>query len=225
MMPFSPASIQSIKSVSQRALTLYWNRLAGDRPFPSITEFDPGPGLHDPKQLVIWNIEGDYRQPSFRAVYQGPNVAEVFNSSWAGRTMDEVVPPRLKSVSINGANECAVTGCAIYTIFATFDAQGHRVHCERLLLPLGEGSTAQQIVASLQLISVEGEFERKSVLSQFETLSQVVFAGRIRSGLVTDDGGEAYPQDLVSASKEGWRQIRKRWKNPKRQPDKATFGC
>jgi hypothetical protein len=107
--------------------------------------------------------------------------------------MDEVVPVPLKSFSIDGANECAASGCAIYTVFATFDAKGHRVDCERLLLPLGEGSTVQQIVASLQLISIKGEFERKSVLSKFETLSQVVFAGRIRSGSMAvpaDDGAD-----------------------------------
>jgi hypothetical protein len=108
--------------------------------------------------------------------------------------MDEVVPVPLKSMSVDGANECAASGCAIYTIFATFDANGHRVDCERLLLPLGEGSTVQQIVASLQLISIKGEFERKSVLSKFETLSQAVFMGRIRSGSIsvatTDDSAD-----------------------------------
>jgi len=193
MMQFSPASVQSIKSISQRALTLYWNRLAGGRSFPSVAEFAPGPRLHDPEQLVIWTIEDAFGQRRFRALYQGTNVAEVFNSSWAGRTMDEVVPVPLKSFSIEGATECASSGCAIYTVFATFDAKGHRVDCERLLLPLGEGSTVQQIVASLQLISLKGEFERKSVLSKFETLSQVVFAGRIRSGSMSvpaDDGAD-----------------------------------
>jgi hypothetical protein len=185
MMQFSPASIQSIKSISQHALTRYWNRLARGRSFPSIAEFDPGPRLHDPKQLVIWTIEHAFSQRRFRALYQGTNVAEVFNSSWAGRTMDEVVPVALKSISMDGAHECAASGCAIYTVFATFDANGHRVDCERLLLPLGEGSTVQQIVGSLQLVSIQGDFERKSILSKFETLSQVVFAGRIRSGSIS----------------------------------------
>jgi hypothetical protein len=193
MMQFSAASIQSIKSISQRALTLYWNRLAGDRSFPSIAEFDPGPRLHDPNQLVVWAVEAAFGQRRFRALYQGPNVAEVFHSSWAGRTMDEVVPAPLRSFSIDGANECAASGCAVYTVFATFDARGNRVDCERLLLPLGEGSTVQQIVASLQLISIQGEFERKSILGNFEAQSQVMFAGRIRSGSMTvsaDDGAD-----------------------------------
>ena len=193
MMQFSPASIQSIKSISQHALTLYWNRLAGGRSFPSIEEFDPEPRLHDPKQLVKWTIEDAFGQRRFRALYQGTNVAELFNASWAGRTMDEVVPVPLKSMSIDGANEWAACGCAIYTVFATFDANGHRVDCERLLLPLGEGSTVHQIVASLQLVSIDGEFERKSILSKFETVSQVVFAGRIRSGSISapaDNGAD-----------------------------------
>ena len=32
----------------------------------------------------------------FRALYQGENVAEVFNSAWAGKTMDQVVPMSLR---------------------------------------------------------------------------------------------------------------------------------
>jgi hypothetical protein len=167
--------------------------LLGGRSFPSIEEFDPGPRLHDRKQLVKWTIEDAFGQRRFRALYQGTNVAEVFNASWAGRTMDEVVPVPLKSMSIDGANEWAACGCAIHTVFATFDANGHRVDCERLLLPLGEGSTVHQIVASLQLVSIDGEFERKSILSKFETVSQVVFAGRIRSGSISapaDNGAD-----------------------------------
>src|SRR6267142_2303609 len=125
MMQFSATSIQSIKSISQRALTLYWNRLARGRCFPAIAEFDPEPRLHDPRQLVRWTIEDGFGQRRFRALYQGANVTEVFNSSWAGRTM--------------------------------------------------------------------GEFDRKTVLRKFETLSQVVFAGRIRSGSIfvaADDGAD-----------------------------------
>jgi hypothetical protein len=41
--------------------------------------------------------------------------------------------------------------------------------------------------------SIKGEFERKSILSKFETVSQVVFAGRIRSGSIsvtTDDSAD-----------------------------------
>ena len=178
-MQFSCAPIQSVKSISQRALSAYWHRLASGRIFPTIEEFNPGPRLHDPKQLVFWNIEVNNGQRFFRALYQGTNVAEVFNSSWAGKLMEEVAPEALKAFTLDAAHECAESGCAVYTVLTTADANGHGVDCERLLLPLGEGDKAKQIVASLQLISLTGDFARKTVLGSFEKTSHVSFAGRI----------------------------------------------
>src|SRR6202035_2442871 len=67
MMEFTAASVQSIKSISQQALTRYWSRLAGSRSFPSIAEFDPEPRLHDPNQLEIL----DYRRCSRPATLSG----------------------------------------------------------------------------------------------------------------------------------------------------------
>ena len=138
--------------------------------------------LHDPKQIVVWNAENENGQRRFRALYQGSNVGEVFNSAWAGKTMDEVVPASLRTFTIDAANDCASSQCAIYTVLTTVDANGRDVNCERLLLPLGRKRVVEQIVASLQLISLTGEFERKSVLTNFEKQSHIAFAGRIRSG-------------------------------------------
>jgi len=63
---------------------------------------------------VVWNIEGTGRLQKFRALYQGENVAEVFNSAWAGKTMDQVVPMSLRRVKLDAAKECASSGCPIY---------------------------------------------------------------------------------------------------------------
>lgn len=196
-MQFSSASIQSIKSISQRALTIYWNRLAVDRSFPSIAEFKPEARLHDPKQLVVWAVENDGSQRRFRALYQGSSVGEVFNSAWTGKTMDEVVPASFKSFAIDAANECASSCCAIYAVLTTVDANGRHVDCERLLLPLGHNGVVEQIVASLQLISIKGEFERKNVLAKFESQSQISFAGRIRSGSMKPTNDVGADADVV----------------------------
>ena len=91
-MLFKFATPEAIRSVTQRALASYWDQLAAGRAFPAFTEFKPEASSHDPKQLVVWNIEGAGRLLKFRALYQGENVAEVFNSSWAGKTMEQVVP-------------------------------------------------------------------------------------------------------------------------------------
>ena len=173
---------ERIASTSQRALLLYWRRLAAGRPYPTPGEFSPDERTHDPKQLVIWQIEQDGGKSRFRAKHHGAHVAEVFRASWAGRTMDEVVPKFGRAFALHTANACATTGGAVYTIFRTRDAQGRAIDCERLLLPLGEGGTVEQIVASLQLISLEGEFRRDTVLQAFDANISVAFAGVIAGG-------------------------------------------
>src|SRR5579872_1860725 len=154
-MTFKFVSPLMIESPSQRALACHWDELAGGRRFPAIEELQPAPDMHDPKQLVIWDVEGDGRQQKFRALYQGRNVGEAFNSAWAGKTMDQVVPASLRQLTLEAAHECAASGCLVYVIFSTMDLDGHRVDCHRLLLPFGRDDKVEQLLASLQLSSVQ----------------------------------------------------------------------
>ena len=185
-MKFQNTTADRVASISQRALLLYWQRLAHRRHFPAPLEFSPAERLHDPKQLVIWQVEADGPKRRFRALHHGAHVAEVFGGSWAGRTMDEVVPPFALPFALHSTEACVLTGHAVYTIFRTRDAQDRAIDCERLLLPLGTGGKVEQIVASLQLISLSGEFRRDTVLEKFDAHIDVAFAGVIASG----GGGE-----------------------------------
>lgn len=193
-MSFKFISPRPINSDSQRALASHWDRLAAGRRFPAFTEFKPEPGTYDAGQLVVWNIEGAGRLQKFRALYQGENVAEVFNSAWAGKTMEQVVPMSLRRVTLDAARECASSGCLVYTIISTFDANNHRVDCERLLLPFGrDGSKVEQILASLQLKSAAGGVQRKKILNSFQLQSDLIFSGKIKSGFTGTDLAPAIP--------------------------------
>ena len=179
----------TIKSASQLALVAYWDQLAAGRRFPSFAELNLDPGLHDPKQLVAWNIEGEGRLRKFRALYQGESVAEAFNSAWAGKTMEQVVPMSLRKITLEAAKECATSGCAVYSIFSTIDASDTRVDCHRLLLPFGrDGSKVEQLLTSLQLTTIQG---RGRVLNHFEMQADMLFAGRIKSGFTLAKGEPA----------------------------------
>jgi hypothetical protein len=181
-MGFDDTTIDAIKSITQRSLAMCWYRAARDRPFPSINDFNPDSRVHDGRQLAAWKVERDGGQCRFRALYQGGNVAEVFQRSWAGQTMDEIMPAFAKGLALDAANECAMSGCAIYTVVSTRDALGHRVDCERLLLPLGhDGIEVEQIVTSLQLISPKGTFTRADILARFGAHAELTFCGKIPS--------------------------------------------
>ena len=96
--------------------------------------------------------------------------------------MDEAVPESVRQYALDTAQECAQSGCAIFSILSTVNTAGHRVDCERLLLPFGSSDEVEQIVASMQLISLKGNFERRSVLNDYQMTSRIELAGRIPAG-------------------------------------------
>ncbi len=181
-MQFGPVSIDQVKSAGQRGLVALWDSLAAGRRFPSFVKLKPRHRNFDANQVVIWSIEYTGEKRGFRALYNGSSVGEVFNSAWAGKTMEEVIPEPLRKVAIEAADACAATGDAIYTILRTTDAAGRRIDCERLLLPFGgNGTTVEQVVASLQLTSV-APVQRKRVLENFRARADIIFAGSIAAG-------------------------------------------
>src|ERR1700737_2918579 len=186
-MLFEFATPEAIKSVTQRALASSWDQLAAGRAFPAFTEFKPEASSHDPREVVVWKIEGAGRLLKFRALYQGENVAEVFNSSWAGKTMEQVVPMCLRRISLDAAKECAASGCIVYAIVSTVGANGQRIDCERLLLPFGRDGKVEQILGSLQLKSVRGAVRRTKDLGNFQLQADVLFSGKIASSFTNEN--------------------------------------
>ena len=191
-MAFKFISHQSIKSISQRALAAQWDRMASGRRFPAFTDYTPESGTTNSKQIVVWNVESEGRRIKFRALYQGDNITEVFDSAWAGKTMQEAVPMSLRRLTIDPTKECAASGCLVYTIVSTIDSSGNRVDCERLLLPFGcDGSKVEQILTSVEFISNQGEVRRKKILSSFLIQADLLFSGKIKSGFTKSNAAPA----------------------------------
>jgi hypothetical protein len=121
-------------------------------------------------------VEAGPEQIAFRALYRGSLIGEAVNEGWVGKTLDEVTPPSLRSPIVNASTHCANTGCAIYTVLRTCDAAGYSIDLERLLLPFGKNGRVGHIVASLQLISLEGQVERRKIVEHFEVRSECVLS-------------------------------------------------
>ncbi len=181
-MKFETLTIDAVKSITQRNLLWQWNELARGRRFPAFADFHLDARLHDPKQLMIWSVEHETGRRRFRARYHGARLGEVFRDDFVGKTMEEAVPQCFRQYALDTASTCADSGCAVFSIISTIDAAGHRIDCERLLLPFGSGDEVQRLVASMQLISPKGTFRRKTILDKYRTKSSVELAGLIRAG-------------------------------------------
>ena len=198
-MAYKFVAVETIKSANQLALAMHWDQLAAGRRFPAFTELKPDPAMHDPKQLVVWNVEGEGRQQKYRALYQGENLVEVFNTTWAGKTMEQVVPMSLRRLTLDAARECASSGCLVYMLFSTIDASDRRIDCHRLLLPFGrDGSKVEQMVGSLQLTVGQA---RPKILRHFELQADVLLSGRIKSGFTRVAQDVATPGKGTSSDK------------------------
>ena len=92
--------------------------------------------------------------------------------------------------------ECAETELPLFSIISTDDNAGKRVDCERLLLPFGVDKV-ELILASLQLVSALGSFDRKTVITSFLAKSRISHGPIATLGLQN--------QKNVSAAPGRWR--------------------
>jgi hypothetical protein len=205
-MTFKFASIQAIRSASQRALASRWDELTAGRRLPELSELKGIDDVLDPKELVVWNVEGQGRLMKFRAVYQGGNIAEAFNSDWAGMTMEMVVPMSLRRSALEPAKECAASGCLVYTISATIDASDQRVECERLLLPFGSGGKVEQLMSSLQLTVDQA---RNRIVKHFTMQTDTLLEVKIRSGFTAGTQAAAAGSKAAVSGSEKRRATRR----------------
>ena len=186
------AFLNAIKSVSQRSLVQHWREIGGGG-LPSFASFAPPANSYDPRQMMCWTIEGDGENRCFRTLQHGKFLTEAFHTDPLPlQQIKAVVPESLQKLAVDGLNECADACAPMYWVISTRDDAGHRVNCERLLLPFGEeDGKPRQIVTSLQLISYDGEFTRATVLAFFAREATVTFKAQIsfnRQGAVAATG-------------------------------------
>src|SRR3954466_2733280 len=178
-MNFENGIVDGIRSTSQRGLAAYWAKLAFARKgLPAFDQFKPGPRVHDPKHIAVWKVEAAGGELNFRALYRGSFIDEAVRDDWVGKTLAEVAPPTLRVPIIEASAHCASSGCAIYNVLRTYNG-AVPIDLERLLLPFGTDGRVQVIVASLQLVSLEGKFERRKAVESFEAQTDVVLSFRI----------------------------------------------
>jgi hypothetical protein len=100
-----------------------------------------------------------------------------------GKFLDEIVPAPLRPQAPATYDQCRNHQCLIYTIASTTDRAGREVHYERLLLPFSDGGNAvDHIVASLHLISIEGNFVRDNILGNATAGVRYLTASMIQPG-------------------------------------------
>ncbi len=154
-MQFDIIPVHAVKSISQRNLAVHWQSLHAKLGMPRFADFSPGNRAHDPRQMLVWTVDEQNGERRYRHLYGGAYVFEAFGPDASVAS----VPERLREPFEAGLDACVTSASIIYMSIATSDPSGHRIECERLLLPFRNGGeTVSHILASLQLVSPEGSF-------------------------------------------------------------------
>lgn len=188
-MQFDAAPLHVVRSVTQRGLALYWDRLRKSRPLPIRSEFEPEERTHDPRQLAFYSVEQVDDRRRYKILHWGSQIAEAYDLGWTGKHLDEILPATIKSKILAAFETCVQTRSPIYMITCVEDAAGKSVDCERLLLPFGDGIAVAHIVASLQLISIDGAFEQQNIFGDLTTPLDYSIAAIIKPGFSSTAGG------------------------------------
>lgn len=175
-MHFDIIPVQAIKSMSQQNLAFHWQDLHAKSGLPRFADFAPGERAHDPKQLLLWTVEERDGARDYRQLFRGDFAVQAFGAA----IHPDQAPEPLRSLVKGGLDECVTASSMIYMSLASVDPSGNRIDCERLLLPFGDGdANVTHILSSLQLVSLEGTFDRRTVLAQFMQNVRVTLCGKI----------------------------------------------
>jgi hypothetical protein len=175
-MQFDLIPLQAVKSISQRNLVTHWQALHAKQGLPRFEDFTPGERAHDPRRVLVWAVDRGNGGRTYRHVYRGDYAVEAFGPV----VRPTEAPQPLRDIILAGLDECATSGNIIYMSITTPDPSGNAINCERLLLPFGDGGgEVTHVLSSLELVSLEGSFDRRTVLERFTTQVSVTFSGCI----------------------------------------------
>jgi hypothetical protein len=179
---FKDISDGAVKSITQRQVLRYWERLRGMNALPVWSQIDPGALSVSREHLCVMEINRESGAVRFRIREHGQKLAEYYGSACAGKFLDEfMTPPALAALSAV-YNQAISTKRPVYTIAPIVDIRGRSVTCERLLLPFTvTGKAVDVVLVSLEAISDDGAFEQFKVLEPMQRNAVPAFQGVINA--------------------------------------------
>jgi hypothetical protein len=180
--PFKPISENAIKSIKQRQLLRYWERIRGTSTLPVWSQVDPAEISTSLDNLCVMEVRRESAGIRYRIREHGQKLTEYYGSACAGKYLDEFMTPQALSVLAAIYAEAVTSRRPVYTVAPIIDSRGYSVTFERLLLPFAlAGESVEVVLTSLEAISIEGAFEQFKVLEVTQRKVVPAFQGVIEA--------------------------------------------
>ncbi|MEA2902635.1 MAG: hypothetical protein QOI12_22 [Alphaproteobacteria bacterium] len=165
-MEFMSSRPDVVRSSNQRWLLNDWNRLRGSAPLPLWEDLQPARLADVSADLSCTDVVATDGRARLRIRFHGSRIAELYGrANCDGKFLDEVLPPAYVQPALVTYQQVLATRLPVYTVADMRDPAGRIVHYERLLLPFSDdGAGVTQILASLETVSPEGDFENRNLM-------------------------------------------------------------
>jgi hypothetical protein len=165
-MQFISSRRDVIRSINQRWLLSYWDRLRGERRMPVWQGLDAAELAPMTENLAFYDVTGNDGGVRCRIRYRGERINEALGNPGQRKFLDEVLPASYREAALSTYRQVLATQLPVYTIADLRDRNGRIVHYERLLLPFSrDGAVVDRILASLETVSPEGAFDNRDIMN------------------------------------------------------------
>ncbi len=165
-MEFMSSRPNVVRSDSQRWLLQYWGTLRGRLAVPPWHNLDPEALAIPSSDLSLTEVVPADGNARFRIRFHGQRVGELFGRvTCVGKYLDEILPSGYSQASLLTYRQVVEAALPVYTVSDMRDRGGRIVHYERLLLPFsGDGANVDRVLASLETVSPEGDFDHSEMM-------------------------------------------------------------
>lgn len=163
-MPFQNTSPDVIRSVRQRWLLGHWSRARGQDAVPNWKKLNPEDLAKMAESLMFCDVAAEDGM-RFLIRFRGEQIAETFGPQEA-KYLDDILHPVIREETLTAYRASVNTKQPVFTIASTNDPAGKPVNLERLVLPFSRnGEAVDRILASLEMVSIEGGFNSRGLLN------------------------------------------------------------
>jgi hypothetical protein len=165
-MEFMSSRPDVVRSINQRWLLNYWNKLRVGNLLPKWQALEIEELAGTLESLSFQDVVGADEAARFRVRFHGKRIAELYGrTDCMGKFLDEILPPSYSNAAHATYHQAVASKLPIYTVADMRDRAGRIVHYERLLLPFADqGEAVSRILASLETVSPEGAFETNGLM-------------------------------------------------------------
>jgi hypothetical protein len=172
-MQFPSARPDIIRAINQRWLFKHWNESRGSRALPEWHALEGREFDSMCSNLSFIDVVATDSHPRFLIRYHGARIGEAYGSDCHGKHLDEILPANFRDAALATYWQVVETRHPVYTAVDTPDRDGRIVHYERLLLPFGrDGVSVDRILASLEMVSLDGGFHAPNLMTSGKTPSR-----------------------------------------------------